>query len=253
MSGSSARISAAMERVRPPVLEIVDLSSSYGRIEALHGVTIRISRGKIVALIGSNGAGKTTLLRAISGVQPISKGHITFDGKPFNRLRAHTRVKSGLAHVPEGRQIFKGLAVEDNLLLGGWTRSRAESESAIASVYQTFPILSQRRLSPAGSLSGGQQQMLAIGRALMSSPSVLLMDEPSMGLSPVLVDQVFEAINVLKKNGLTILLVEQNASLALSIADEAHVMETGRLVLSGTGSELAADPRVQALYLGSAM
>lgn len=232
------------------MLELTDVSSSYGRIEVLHGITLRVSPGKIVALIGSNGAGKTTLLRAVSGVQPISRGRITLEGQPLNRLQAHVRVQLGLAQVPEGRQIFNGLTVEDNLLLGGWTRSRVESEAGLATAYDMFPVLCERRHSLAGSLSGGQQQMLAIGRALMSNPRILLMDEPSMGLSPVLIDLVFEAIGNLKKKGLTILLVEQNASLALSMADEAHVMETGRIVLRGTGAELAADPRVQELYLG---
>jgi branched-chain amino acid transport system ATP-binding protein len=239
-----------MDRARPQVLELTDVSSSYGRIEVLHGITLRVSPGKIVALIGSNGAGKTTLLRAVSGVQPISRGRITLEGQPLNRLQAHVRVQLGLAQVPEGRQIFNGLTVEDNLLLGGWTRSRGESEAGLTAAYDMFPVLCERRHSLAGSLSGGQQQMLAIGRALMSNPRILLMDEPSMGLSPVLIDLVFEAITHLKKKGLTILLVEQNASLALSMADEAHVMETGRIVLRGTGAELAADPRVQELYLG---
>ena len=233
------------------MLEIIDVSSSYGRIEALHGVTLHVAPGKIVALIGANGAGKTTLLRAVSGVQPISKGSIKLNGNSLHRVRADMRVQLGLAQVPEGRQIFGGLTVEDNLLLGGWTRPRTDSADAMDSVYQMFPVLAERRLSSAGSLSGGQQQMLAIGRALMSKPEVLLMDEPSMGLSPVLIDLVFAAIATLKQRGLTILLVEQNASLALSMADEAHVMETGRVVLSGTGAELAADPRVQELYLGA--
>lgn len=232
------------------MLDVVGLSSCYGRIEVLHDVSMTISNGHIVALIGANGAGKTTLLRAISGVQPISAGQITFKDKSLNGVKASARVKMGLSQSPEGRQVFAGLSVEDNLRLGAWTRSKAESDKGLQAAYQMFPILHEKKSLPAGSLSGGQQQMLAISRALMSQPDMLLLDEPSMGLSPLLIDQVFEAVCSLRDRGLTIVLVEQNANLALSIADHACVMETGRIVLTGTGSALRADPRVRELYLG---
>jgi branched-chain amino acid transport system ATP-binding protein len=234
------------------MLEAKNISSRYGRIEVLHDVSLKVSAGQILALIGANGAGKTTFLRAISGVQPISHGDIIFDGEPLNRVRASDRVKRGLAQVPEGRQIFSGLTVTDNLLLGGWTSSPSRIKEDLETAYSTFPVLHEKRELLAGALSGGQQQMLAISRALMSRPSVILMDEPSMGLSPLLIDQVFAAIQSLKERGLTIVLVEQNASLALSIADEACVMETGRIVLRGSGKKLQQDPRVKELYLGHA-
>lgn len=234
------------------MLEVNNISSRYGRIEVLHGVSLGVAKGHILALIGANGAGKTTLLRAISGVQPISSGRITYDGQSIEKVPASDRVKRGLAQVPEGRQVFGGLSVEDNLLLGGWTSVAEKVKADLQAAYDTFPILYEKRALLAGSLSGGQQQMLAISRALMSRPSVILMDEPSMGLSPLLIDQVFEAIASLKARGLTIVLVEQNASLALSIADDACVMETGRIVLKGTGKQLQEDPRVKALYLGHA-
>jgi branched-chain amino acid transport system ATP-binding protein len=234
------------------VLEVRNVCSRYGRIEVLHDVSVSVGKGRIVALIGANGAGKTTLLKTISGVQRASGGHIVFNGESLDRVRADTRVKLGLAQVPEGRQVFGALSVEDNLLLGGWTSAKENVCADLDDAYKTFPVLYEKRHSPAGSLSGGQQQMLAISRALMSRPTLVLLDEPSMGLSPLLIDQVFEAITALKAKGLTVLLVEQNASLALSIADDACVMETGRIALTGTGSELQADPRVRALYLGYA-
>ena len=234
------------------MLEVKNVSSRYGRIEVLHDVSVNVGKGRILSLIGANGAGKTTLLRTISGVQPTSSGNIVFDGKAIDRVRADARVKLGLAQVPEGRQVFGALSVEDNLLLGGWTSSRENVSVDLEEAYSTFPILHEKRHLSAGSLSGGQQQMLAISRALMSRPSAVLLDEPSMGLSPLLIDQVFEAITTLRTKGLTVLLVEQNAGLALSIADDACVMETGRIVLSGTGHELQTDPRVRALYLGYA-
>ncbi|MEH2512513.1 branched-chain amino acid transport system ATP-binding protein [Nitrobacteraceae bacterium AZCC 1564] len=232
------------------MLDVRGLSSRYGRIEVLHDVSMTVSGGHIVALIGANGAGKTTLLRAISGVQPISAGQITFKDKSLSGVKANARVRLGLAQAPEGRQVFAGLSVEDNLRLGGWTRSKTDSDAGLEAAYEMFPILFEKKSLPAGSLSGGQQQMLAISRALMSRPNLLLLDEPSMGLSPLLIDQVFEAICSLRNRGLTIVLVEQNANLALSIADQACVMETGRIVLTGTGSALQADPRVRELYLG---
>jgi len=232
------------------VLVVEDLRSRYGRIEALHGVSFEIADGEIVALVGANGAGKTTLLRAISGVQPISSGRIRFRGQRIEKLPAHARVALGIAQVPEGRQVFAPLSVEDNLRLGGWTRPVAELDSSLASVFAMFPMLAEKRYAPAGSLSGGQQQMLAVGRALMAKPRLLLLDEPSMGLAPILVDQILDAVVALKHAGLTVLLVEQNARAALSIADRAYVVETGRITASGRGPELLADPRVQSAYLG---
>jgi branched-chain amino acid transport system ATP-binding protein len=232
------------------VLVVEDLKSRYGRIEALHGVSFEIADGEIVALVGANGAGKTTLLRAISGVQPISSGRVRLRGQRIERLPAHARVALGIAQVPEGRQVFAPLSVEDNLRLGGWTRPVAELDSSLASVFAMFPMLVDKRYAPAGSLSGGQQQMLAVGRALMAKPQLLLLDEPSMGLAPILVDQILDAVVALKQRGLTVLLVEQNARAALSIADRGYVVETGRITASGRGSELLADPRVQSAYLG---
>jgi len=232
------------------VLSVENLKSHYGRIEALHGVSIEVAEGEIVALVGANGAGKTTLMRAISGVQPVSGGHIRFRGRPIERLPAHARVALGIAQVPEGRQVFAPLSVEDNLRLGAWTRPTAEFESALASVFALFPMLADKRRAPAGGLSGGQQQMLAVGRALMAKPRLLLLDEPSMGLAPILVDQILDTIAGLKQAGLTVLLVEQNAPAALTIADRGYVLETGRITAGGRGAELLADDRVQSAYLG---
>jgi len=232
------------------VLSVENLKCGYGRIEALHGVSIDIVAGEIVALVGANGAGKTTLLRAISGVRPISGGRIRFAGQSIEALPAHARVALGIAHVPEGRQVFSPLSVEDNLRLGAWTRPAAEFESALAPVFALFPMLADKRRAPAGALSGGQQQMLAVGRALMAKPRLLLLDEPSMGLAPILVDQILDTIAGLKQAGLTVLLVEQNAQAALTIADRGYVLETGRITAAGRGAELLADDRVQAAYLG---
>ena len=231
------------------MLDVKDVHSRYGRIEVLHGVSLQINRGEIVALIGSNGAGKTTLLRAISGVQPITKGNILYQSKSLGGVPTHARVKQGIAQVPEGRQIFSPLSAEDNLLLGAW-HCQVASKTLLESAYEAFPVLHDKRNQRAGSLSGGQQQMLAISRALMSEPSLVLLDEPSMGLSPLLVDQVFNAITSLKSRGLTVLLVEQNANLALSIADRAYVMETGKIILEGPADRLQRDPQVRAAYLG---
>jgi branched-chain amino acid transport system ATP-binding protein len=232
------------------VLVVEDLRSRYGRIEALHGISFEIADGEIVALVGANGAGKTTLLRAISGVQPISSGRIRLRGQRIEKLPAHARVALGMAQVPEGRQVFAPLSVDDNLRLGGWTRPVAELDSSLASVFAMFPMLVDKRYAQAGSLSGGQQQMLAVGRALMAKPQLLLLDEPSMGLAPILVDQILDAVVALKQRGPTVLLVEQNARAALSIADRGYVVETGRITASGRGPELLADPRVQSAYLG---
>lgn len=232
------------------MLAIENLRSGYGRIEALHGVSLNVAQGEIVALVGANGAGKTTLMRAISGVQPIFGGRILFDGKPIERLAPHARVALGIAQVPEGRQVFAPLSVGDNLRLGAWTQAASGVEASLASVYALFPMLDEMRNIPAGALSGGQQQMLAVGRALMAKPRLLLLDEPSMGLAPKLVDQILKAVADLRNTGLTVLLVEQNARAALAIADRGYVMETGRIATSGRSAELLADNRIQEAYLG---
>jgi branched-chain amino acid transport system ATP-binding protein len=232
------------------VLAIEEIRSSYGRIEALHGVSIDVAAGEIVTLVGANGAGKTTLLRAISGVQPISAGRIRFEEHRLDGMSAHARVALGIAQVPEGRQVFAPLSVEDNLRLGAWTRRGERPDSELACVYELFPALASRRRVSAGTLSGGEQQMLAIGRALMAKPRLLLLDEPSMGLAPMLVEQILDVLGRLKQGGLTVLLVEQNARAALAIADRGYVVETGRIVTSGSAGELLADDRVRAAYLG---
>jgi branched-chain amino acid transport system ATP-binding protein len=233
------------------VLEVSDLHSAYGRIEVLRGVSLEVRAGEIVALIGSNGAGKTTLLRALSGVQPITKGEIRFRGERVERLPPHRRVERGITQSPEGRQVFGPLSVADNLRLGAYMRRDKEIENDRNRIFEMFPVLREKRFQAAGGLSGGQQQMLAIGRALMGKPRLLLLDEPSLGLSPLLVDQILAAIVSLKADGITVLLVEQNASAALEIADRAYVMETGRIVSSGEGSVLLSDPKVKAAYLGA--
>ena len=232
------------------MLAVENLISRYGRVEVLHGVSLEVTAGEIVTLVGSNGAGKTTLLRAISGVQPVAAGTITFQGKAIHRSAPHERVRSGIAQVPEGRQVFGPLSVEDNLRLGAWARHGADARVDLDKVYATFPVLAEKRVIAAGSLSGGQQQMLAIGRALMSAPKLLLLDEPSMGLAPLLVEQILAAISELRRSGVTVLLVEQNVNAALTIADRAYVIEIGRIVLSGASATIAKDPRVREAYLG---
>ncbi len=233
----------------PPMLELADLRSAYGRIEVLHGVSLAVGKGEIVTLIGANGAGKTTLLRTISGVQPTTGGTLRYKGADVTRLSAHGRVAEGVIQVPEGRQVFKALSVEDNLKLGAYRR-RGNPAVDMERIYDLFPILREKRRLAAGGLSGGQQQMLAMGRAIMGAPELLLLDEPSMGLAPVIVAQIFDVIRRLKAEGVTIFLVEQNAAAALAIADRAFVMETGRITLGGTGRELAADEAVRRAYLG---
>jgi branched-chain amino acid transport system ATP-binding protein len=232
------------------MLSVENVRSSYGRIEVLHGVTIHVGTGEIVTLIGANGAGKTTLMHAISGVQPITDGVIRFDGDPIEKQPAHERVAAGIAQVPEGRQVFAPLSVKDNLRLGAWSCRGADTAPALARVFDLFPMLAEMMETPAGALSGGQQQMLAIGRALMAKPRLLLLDEPSMGLAPNLVDQLLAVIRALRDDSLTILLVEQNARAALAIADRAYVLETGRVTLSGPAAEIQADRRVREAYLG---
>ena len=232
------------------LLEVRGLTSHYGRIQALRGVDIEIAEGELVALVGANGAGKTTLLRSISGVQPTSGGRIVFRGRDMTRAQPDARVRAGIAQVPEGRQVFAPLSVEDNLRLGGYTRPAVEVRTGLDKVYAMFPALKERRRQPAGVLSGGQQQMLAIGRALMARPALLLLDEPSMGLAPILVEEIFAAVADLKAGGTTIFLVEQNAFAALSIADRGYVLETGAIVLADSGASLLADDKVKEAYLG---
>ena len=232
------------------MLEVENLKCAYGRIEVLHGVSVMVGAGEIVALVGANGAGKTTLLRAISGVQPVTAGRIRFRGKAIDRLASHARVTLGIVQVPEGRQLFAPLSVEDNLKLGAWSRRTTDLAAELAGAYALFPVLAEMRGRPAGALSGGQQQMLALARALMAKPVLLLLDEPSMGLSPLLIEQIFRRIGDLKREGLTMLLVEQNAQAALAVADRAYVLESGHVTLSGTSAEIQDDRRVREAYLG---
>jgi branched-chain amino acid transport system ATP-binding protein len=244
-------ILADLANKRRRVLAVSNLTSRYGRVEVLHGLSLEVRKGEIVTLVGSNGAGKTTLLRTISGVQPITAGSIEFCGELIGKWRPHVRVARGIAQVPEGRQIFPPLSVDDNLRLGSITRRDGNVSADLAEMYALFPVLAEFRDRAAGNLSGGQQQMLAIGRALMARPKLLLLDEPSMGLSPVLVEQVFAIVGKLKDRGLTILLVEQNAHAALAIADRGYVIETGRIAFAGAGRDLLNDGRVRSAYLGA--
>ena len=232
------------------MLEVSGLESRYGRIPALKGIDLEVRRGELVALVGANGAGKTTLLRTLSGVQPASAGRVRYEGADITHAAPERRVRLGIVQVPEGRQVFGPLSVEDNLRLGGYTRPGSESAASLERVYAMFPVLRQRRRAPAGTLSGGQQQMLAIGRALMAQPKLLLLDEPSMGLAPRLVEEIFDCVKGLRAADTGIFLVDQNARAALAIADRGYVLETGRIVSSGSGAELLADASVQAAYLG---
>jgi branched-chain amino acid transport system ATP-binding protein len=233
------------------MLEVRSLESAYGRIRALKGVSLEVRSGEIVALVGGNGAGKTTLLRCLSGVQPAGAGRVLFEGADITRWTAHRRVAAGIAQSPEGRQVFSPLSVEDNLRLGAWRRGHAETARGMEEVFAMFPALAEKRSSQAGGLSGGQQQMLAIGRALMSRPRLLLLDEPSMGLAPLLVDRIMDAVAALRRDArVAVLLVEQNAVAALSIADRGYAIETGQIGHSGTGAELLRDPAVREAYLG---
>jgi branched-chain amino acid transport system ATP-binding protein len=229
------------------MLEVRALGSRYGRIPALTEVALDVRAGELVAIVGANGAGKTTLLRTLAGVQPMHGGTLRFEGADIGRETPRQRVMRGIVQVPEGRQVFGALSVEDNLLLGAYARGRA---ATIDSVWVLFPVLRDKRAEDAGTLSGGQQQMLAIGRALMADPRLLLLDEPSMGLAPRLVAEIFNHIKALKQRGTTILLVDQNARAALAVADRGYVMETGRIVAEGRAAELLRDPKVQHAYLG---
>ena len=234
---------------KQPILKVSGLDSHYGPIKALHGIDIEIGEGQLVALVGANGAGKTTLLRAISGVQP-SSGSIRFAGEEIGRMSADKRVRAGICQVPEGRQVFGPMTVEDNLRLGAYTRPKQDLAGDLERMYALFPVLKEKRQLLAGMLSGGQQQMLAMARALMGRPKLLLLDEPSMGLAPLLIREIFRIIEELRSQGITIFLVEQNAHAALAIADVGYVIETGSITLSGPGPELLANEQVQSAYLG---
>jgi len=233
------------------LLEVEDLRVAYGKIEAVKGISFSVEAGQVVTLIGTNGAGKTTTLRTLSGLLKPIGGRITFDGKVLTRIPAHKIVSMGLAHSPEGRHIFPRLSIEQNLQLGAYLRKDAAGIAKdIQRACELFPILGERRRQAAGTLSGGEQQMLAMGRALMSQPKLLMLDEPSMGLSPIMMQKIMATIIELKSQGTTILLVEQNAQAALSLADQAHVMEIGTIKLSGTGQDLLHDESVRKTYLG---
>jgi branched-chain amino acid transport system ATP-binding protein len=232
------------------LLEVRDLHVAYGKIEAVKGISFSVEQGQVVTLIGTNGAGKTTTLRTISGLLRPSAGSIDFDGKPIHGTPAHQIVRLGLAHSPEGRHIFPRMTIEENLLLGAYLRKDGQIADDVAKAYAMFPILGQRHSQAAGTLSGGEQQMLAMARALMCKPRLLMLDEPSMGLSPIMMQQIMATIQELKSGGTTILLVEQNAQAALSLADEGHVLEVGRIALSGHGSDLLHDEQVRKTYLG---
>ena len=233
------------------MLEIKDLEVCYGVIRAIKGISFEVNQGEVIALIGANGAGKTTILHTITGLVPAKSGSILFEGKELTKTPAHKIVSMGMAHVPEGRRIFQQLSVLENLKLGAYTRKdKNEIAQSLKMVYERFPRLEERKNQVAGTLSGGEQQMLAMGRALMSKPRIILMDEPSMGLSPLLVTEIFDIIKLISESGTTVLLVEQNAKKALSIADRAYVLETGNITLSGKASDLMNNESVQKAYLG---
>ncbi len=233
------------------MLEIRDLCVNYGMIKALKGISFDVNEGEVIALIGANGAGKTTTLHTITGILSAKSGSVKFEGKELTKTPAHKIVRMGMAHVPEGRRIFQQLTVLDNLKLGAFTRNDAAGIAEdMEKIYGRFPRLAERKTQIAGTLSGGEQQMLAMGRALMSRPKLIVMDEPSMGLSPILVSEIFDIITSIRKDGTTVLLVEQNAKKALSIADRAYVLETGNITLSGKASDLINDEKVRKAYLG---
>ncbi len=232
------------------LLRLHDVNSYYGAIHALRGVNVEVNRGEIVTLIGSNGAGKTTTLRTISGLLHPRHGSVELAGRDISHVPPHELVTMGIGHAPEGRRIFSRLTVYENLLMGGFTRTKAENDEQVEHVYELFPRLRERHVQKGGTLSGGEQQMLAIGRALMTRPSVLLLDEPSLGLAPILVQQIFKIIREINDRGMTILLVEQNALQALSIANRGYVLQTGEVVLSGPSAELMSNETVRKAYLG---
>ena len=232
------------------MLKVENINVYYGNIHAIHDISFEVAQGEIVSLIGANGAGKSTILKTVSGLLRTKTGSITFLGNDIRTTAPHHIVEKGLAHVPEGRRIFLQMTVQENLEMGAYTQKAGTLAADIENVYQRFPRLRERRRQVAGTLSGGEQQMLAMGRALMSHPSLLMLDEPSMGLAPLLVEQIFDIIQELHRAGTTILLVEQNAQMALSIADRAYVLETGRIVMQGSAREMLEDDKVRKAYLG---
>ncbi|HJB45341.1 MAG TPA: ABC transporter ATP-binding protein [Candidatus Mediterraneibacter surreyensis] len=233
------------------MLEVKDLEVYYGVIQAIKGISFEVNKGEVIALIGANGAGKTTTLHTITGLLSPKNGHVIFEGKDITKVPAHKIVSMGMAHVPEGRRVFAELSVYENLKMGAYTRKdKNEIEESLANVYKRFPRLEERKNQMAGTLSGGEQQMLAMGRALMSKPKIILMDEPSMGLSPILVNEIFDIIRAVSESGTTVLLVEQNAKKALAIADRAYVLETGKIVLEGNAKNLLEDDSIKKAYLG---
>jgi branched-chain amino acid transport system ATP-binding protein len=255
MTSSSEPTETAEADPRKVLLEVRDVVVHYGRIQALHGVSLTVHEGELVTLLGSNGAGKTTMMRAISGLRPLTSGSVWFDGEDVTRVKAHKRVTDGLIQAPEGRGVFPGMTVVENLEMGCYGRkfpSKAEHRERFDWILETFPRLAERRSQVGGTLSGGEQQMLAIGRALMARPKVLLLDEPSMGLAPMVISQIFKIISEINKQGTTVLLVEQNAQQALSRSDRAYILETGAVTRSGDARDLLSDDSIRAAYLGVA-
>jgi len=236
-----------------PMLEVDNLVVGYGRIRALHGISLTVGQSELVTLLGANGAGKTTTMRALSGLLPLTSGRITFDGRDITQMRAHQRVAAGLVQVPEGRGVFPGMTVQENLDMGCYARkfeTKAAYGQSLDRVFELFPRLAERRSQVGGTMSGGEQQMVAIGRALMARPKLLLLDEPSMGLAPMVIQQIFRIIAEINASGTTVLLVEQNAQQALSRTHRAYILETGEVTKTGSGAQLLADPAVKAAYLG---
>jgi branched-chain amino acid transport system ATP-binding protein len=235
------------------MLEVTDLNIAYGQAEAVRGISFKVMKGTVVTLIGPNGAGKTTTLNALSGIIPVRSGRISLNGRDITQLSAHRRVSAGIVQVPEGRQVLAGMSVRENLELGGYRRARREVRHDVGLMEERFPVLKERHDSPAGTLSGGEQQMLAIARGLMARPSLLLLDEPSLGLAPMIVSMVFDIVRELRDTGLTMLLVEQNARQALLVSSYAYVIESGSIVLEGPAKQLQSDPAVVQTYLGQVM
>ncbi|MBF6289330.1 ABC transporter ATP-binding protein [Nocardia cyriacigeorgica] len=235
------------------MLEVDEIYVNYGRIQALHGISLRVAEGELVTLLGANGAGKTTTMRALSGLLPLTKGRIVFEGRDISRMKAHERVVAGLIQAPEGRGIFPGMSVQENLDMGCYARpfkQKTEYAATLDRVFDLFPRLQERRKQVGGTLSGGEQQMLAIGRSLMARPRLLLLDEPSMGLAPMVIQQIFRIISEINQQGTTVLLVEQNARQALKRSDRGYILETGAVTKTGTGADLLVDPAVKSAYLG---
>ncbi|MBF6414935.1 ABC transporter ATP-binding protein [Nocardia cyriacigeorgica] len=235
------------------MLEVDEISVNYGRIQALHGISLRVAEGELVTLLGANGAGKTTTMRALSGLLPLTKGRIVFEGRDISRMKAHERVVAGLIQAPEGRGIFPGMSVQENLDMGCYARpfkQKVDYAATLERVFELFPRLRERRKQVGGTLSGGEQQMLAIGRSLMARPRLLLLDEPSMGLAPMVIQQIFRIISEINQQGTTVLLVEQNARQALKRSHRGYILETGAVTKSGTGADLLVDPAVKSAYLG---